>query len=280
MSRPRLVGIGLSVVVALATATAARASVYAEAVPSKMAVDGKAEQVVTREVLVANLGDEPLVVGVRLSDWEISESGDVMLRAFGSTPHSLADCLTFEPREFSLGAHESRSIHVRIRVPGSGVPTRSGVLLSEVRSATPRPLSFGPRINAELGTTFYVSRAPASDVRAEINDLRIEPVGRDSIRIRCRVRNSGQHHFYVSGRCALTRLDGAELASENVGNGVVLPDAVREFSWMTRAGMEPGRYLAVATLDTGSPELMVGELPFDWPLPPRIAPSTIASGSR
>jgi hypothetical protein len=109
--------------------------------------------------------------------------------------------------------------------------------------------------------------------------LSLEPAGADSVRIRFRVHNAGAHQFYVSGRCALTRLDGSELASDTVGNGVVLPDAVREFSWMTRAGLQPGRYLAVATLDTGSPELLVGELPFDWPPAPGFAPGTVASGS-
>ena len=280
MSRLHRVRIGFAVVVALATAAAARASVLAEAAPAKMTVDGKPDQILTREVAVANAGDEPVVVNVRLSDWQISEVGEVTLLPLGSTPHTLADCLTFDPQVFSLGPKESRTVLVRIHVPAQGLATRSGVLLSLIRAAVATPRSFGPRVAAELGTTFYVSRAPASEVRPELEDLRFEPVGQDSVRVRFRIWNAGLHHFYVSGRCALTRMDGVELSSGAVGAGVVLPDAVREFTWMTRAGLEPGRYLAVATLDTGSPELLVGEVPFEWPPPSRIIPSTVAHGSR
>jgi hypothetical protein len=243
-------------------------------------LDGKPEQVFTREVAVANMGDEPVVVNVRLSDWRVSPAGDIALLPTSTTSYSLDGYVTFEPREFSLGPHESRSVLIRARVPSQGDPTRSGVLLSTVRAAAPRPVAFGPRIQAELGTTLYLSRATAADARPELEDLRLEPMGPDSVRVRYRIRNAGLHHFYVSGRCALTRLDGAELASGAVGNGVVLPAAVREFTWTSRAGLEPGRYLAVATLDTGDAELLVGEVSFDWPPPAALPPSTIASGSR
>ena len=36
---------------------------------------------------------------------------------------------------------------------------------------------------------------------------------------------------------------------------------------MSETGLSPGRYLVTATLDTGEPELTVGEAAFVWPMP-------------
>jgi hypothetical protein len=42
---------------------------------------------------------------------------------------------------------------------------------------------------------------------------------------------------------------------------------------MSTAGFIPGRYLVTATLDTGEPELTVGEAEFIWPMPrPAVLP--------
>jgi len=48
---------------------------------------------------------------------------------------------------------------------------------------------------------------------------------------------------------------------------VVLPGGIRYFQWTSLAGLVPGHYLVTATLDTGEPELTVGEASFTWPMP-------------
>jgi hypothetical protein len=92
-----------------------------------------------------------------------------------------------------------------------------------------------------------------------------------------RVRNPGERHLYSSGEIAVTDSTGAPIAKGSLGTGVVLPGALRIFTWTCPAHWTPGRYTVTATLDTGEPELIVGETEVRWPI---VAPLAlpVASG--
>jgi P pilus assembly chaperone PapD len=257
----------------LGMAQPSQAQLQAQVVPVKYNVTARPGQPVARDVMVANGGDQPVVVRVRFSDWTLGEHGEIALAPAGSTPHSLAGNVQFEPTQFSLAPGESGRIHVTMTLPQDGPATRWGVLLSEVRAAYPHASGFGPRANAELGTTLYLSRVPANPVRAEFTNLAVAPLGDDSISVSVRVRNAGERHFYVAGEVAFADTNQVRLDGGSFGTGVVLPGSEREFTWMCESRLPPGRYLASATLDTGEPELMVGETWFDWRPAPGALPT-------
>ena len=252
----------------LATAQPAFASVLAQALPSKMSVTVKPGEPVSRDVAIVNQGEAAVVVRVRLSDWSLSESGDLSLLAAGTTPVSLDGLVSFEPSEFSLGPGETGVIHVTMRLPVDGPATRWGVLLSEVRPAVwPATPAQGPRAIAELGTTLYVSRIPADRTRAELVGMDVTPSADTSFSVAVRVKNPGERHLYSNGEIAVTDTTGRAIASGKLGTSVVLPGAERVFTWTCDSRLAPGRYLVTATLDTGEPELIVGETEVRWPLP-------------
>ena len=56
------------------------------------------------------------------------------------------------------------------------------------------------------------------------------------------------------------------MADTDLGSGVVLPGTERVFTWTCDVPLPPGRYAVMATLDTGEPELIVGETSVQWPL--------------
>jgi P pilus assembly chaperone PapD len=273
---PRI-AIGTWVAAALvAAAPSVSAQILAQVVPVKYNLTVRTGEVASRDIAVANLGDEPVVVRVRLSDWTVNEAGELSLAPAGTYPASLHGLLTFEPAEFSLGPGETGRVHVSLRLPADGPPTRWGVVLSEVRPAVPRPASMGPRAIAELGTTFYVSRIPADQIRAELTALHVTPLGDDSLAVSVRIRNAGERHVHVGGEVAIADSVGARMEAGRLPTGVVLPGTQREFTWTCRSGLRPGHYTATATLDTGEPTLMVGETGFAWPLPWPVDPRTLA----
>jgi hypothetical protein len=254
----------LGLAVALSAPPAARSALLTQVVPVKFSLTARPGASVTREVEIANQGDEPVVVRVTWSDWQMSDDGDLTLVPAGSTPTSLQDLAEFEPREFSIGPHESGHVKVTLRMPAGGPATRWGVMLSEVRPASPSPSAFGPRASAQLGTTFYLSRVPAEIVNAEVVGMSFKALG-DSVAISVAIRNSGERHYYIGGRIALADTTGQKVAAGDLPNGVVLPGHTRSFQWICAASLAPGRYLATATLDTGAPELTVAEGLFVWP---------------
>ena len=150
----------------VATVRPASASILAQAVPAKYSLTVREAETISRDVAIRNLGDAPVVVKVRLSDWTMDEAGDMSLVDPGTTPVSLQGSIEFEPRQFSLGPGESGVIHVVLHLPAQGPATRYGVLLSEVRPTIWPKAQLGPRAIAELGTTFYLSRIPADLTRA------------------------------------------------------------------------------------------------------------------
>ena len=266
MPRIRIIAL-LWTVAMMAAVHGAHAGIVAQVAPVRYSVTATPGEPATRDILLSNQGTDPVVVRVRLSDWMLSEAGQMNLVPAGSTANSLAGKVEFEPSEFSLGAGESGHIKVSLRMPADGPATLWGVLLSEVRPAVPKPARFGPRAIAELGTTLYLTRVPAERIRPEVLGLDVRPAGTDSISVTLRVRNAGERHFYVAGDVAVADSNRTVVRMGSFGNGVVLPGGIRYFQWTSLAGLVPGHYLVTATLDTGEPELTVGEASFTWPMP-------------
>jgi len=254
----------LGLALALAAPPAAHGAVMAQVVPVKYALTCRPGEVVARDVEIANQGDAPVVVRVTWSDWQMDDDGELTLVREGSTPNSLSKLVECEPREFSIGPHESRHVRVTARMPADGPATRWGVMLSEVKPASLTAPALGSRASAQLGTTFYLSRIPAEIVNAEVVGMTFKALG-DSVAVGVQIRNAGERHYYVAGSIALRDSTGQEVATGTLPTGVVLPGRTRTFRWVCGASLSPGRYLASATLDTGGPELTVAEGEFKWP---------------
>jgi P pilus assembly chaperone PapD len=259
-----------------AAAPSASAQILAQVAPVKYNLTVRTGEVIGRDIAVSNLGEEPVVVRVRVSDWTVNQAGELSLLPAGTLPATIQGLVSFEPAEFSLGPGELGRVHVALRLPADGPPTRWGVILSEVRPAVPRPANLGPRAIAELGTTIYLSRIPADQVRAELTALSVTPLGDDSLEVSVRIRNAGERHVHVGGEVSLADSVGARMDAGRLPTGVVLPGGQRDFTWTCRSGLKPGHYTATATLDTGEPTLMVGETGFVWPLPRAVDPRTLA----
>lgn len=247
-------------------AARAHAGILAEAVPVKYNLTVRPGEPLARDVVIKNLGDAPVVVRARFSDWTMSERGDMEFAPFGSTPNSLSGDVTLEPAQFSLQPGESGVIHLTMRLPEQGPATRWGLVLSEVRPVSWPANRLGPRAIAELGTTLYLSRLAESSTRAELVGMDASASGDSSVALAVRVRNPGERHLYSSGKIVMRDSTGAEVATGDLATGVVLPETQRMFTWTCPLRLAPGRYAVTATLDTGEPELIVGETGVRWPL--------------
>lgn len=248
---------------ALSAASPAGAQVFAQAAPVRYSLTVPPGETLAREVAISNLGSSPVEVHVRLSDWEMSEAGDVGFRPLGSTPASLDGCVRFAPREFSLGPGESRRVRLALAFPAQGPASRWGVLLSEVRPASPAA-TLGHHTVAELGTTLLLSRMPASEIRAEATDMVVTPLGDDSLSISVRITNAGQRHAWVGGEVAIADSLGVRVAGGALPGGAMLPGRSRDLTWRGPVSLVPGNYTAAATVDLGLPDLAVLEIGFAW----------------
>lgn len=253
------------VVALVATARPAMSALDARAIPSRTSVTAKPGELVSRDVTIVNDGDTPVVVRARLSDWSLDARGELRFLAPGATPTSLQGFLTFEPAEFSLAAGASGAFHVTLRSPMDGPATRWGVLLCEVRPTTWPRSGLGSRAIAELGSTFYLSRVPPDRVRGELTGMSVQQSADSSMAVALTVRNACERHLYAAARVALRDSSGRQVSEGDLGTTVVLPGMERVFTWTCNTALSPGRYTVTATVDTGEPELIVGETVTEWP---------------
>ncbi len=258
----------LTAVAVLAIASPARGAILAEAVPVKYNLTVRPDEPVARDVTIRNLGEVPVVVRARFSDWTLDQRGEMDFAPLGSTPNTLSGWVTLEPAQFSLQPGESGVIHLVMRLPPQGPATRWGILLSEVRPASWAATRLGPRAIAEFGTTLYLSRLAPEVTRAELVGMDVSARDDSTLALAVRVRNPGERHLYSSGRIAVHDSTSAEIATGDLGTGVVLPKTDRTFTWTCPHRLAPGRYTVTATLDTAEPELIVGETEVRWPLAP------------
>jgi len=250
---------------ALLAVTAARAQVLAMVNPTQASITVIGDEPAVRELVVSNLGAAPVRVRVRLSDWSLSERGEIGLEPLGSNQRSLKGALSVTPVEQTIAAGASGRIEVRVALDSKGPPTRWGIVLSEVRSLFAPAGVPGSPAATELGTTVLVSRVPADQVHAELVGLTARALGRDSIAITARVHNTGLRYFVMTGSAALTDSAGARLGGGPMEPGLVLPGAVRSFEWSGHVARGHDACIASATFDSGEPELLMGETRFRWP---------------
>ena len=254
----------LCVLAVLVVTAPARSQVLAMASPNQAILTVKPGEPILRDVTVSNLGAEPVKVRVRLSDWTLSEHGEIGLAPLGSTAGTLEGVVRFTPSELLIAPGEMGRIHVSASLGDSGRATRWGMLLCEVRSSAAAVNEIGPRAATELGTTLLISRIPADQVQAEITGLSALSPGPDSILITAKVRNTGLRQLLISGEAALADSGGTRLGGGSLTPGIVLPGASRYFEWAGKARHAPGACIATVKLDSAAPELLVGETRFVW----------------
>lgn len=253
-------------------------SINARALPSRASVTVKPGEPVSRDVTIANDGEATVVVRVRLSDWSLDETGELELLPPGATSVSLQGFVTFEPEQFSLGPGETGVMHVTLRLPADGPATRWGLLLSEVRPAVWPKSSVGTRAIAQLGTTLYASRVPPERARGVLTGMDVRALS-DTMSVALTMKNPSDRHFYASGHIAVKDSTGRAVVEADLGTAVVLPGMERVFTWTCNTPLAPGRYAVTATMDTGEPELIVGETSVQWPVLRRPARLLARDGS-
>jgi hypothetical protein len=254
------------IVAALAIHHDAAAQILAQVNPVTLSLTATPGKPLRRDIQISNLGTQPIAVHTRLSDWRLSEDGELSLSPAGSSASSLDGVIHFEPSEFALAPGQSRWIHMTMTLPASGAPTRWGVLLSEVRAAGAANADNEAAAGSELGTTIFLSRIPADEARATLGTLDLEPLGADSIRVSMRAHNHGLRHVGAAVRFVLHDSTGATMRTESIGAGVILPGESRRFAWICPMNLAMGTYRVVATFMDGGFVPLTSETRFHWPL--------------
>ncbi|MCS7218315.1 MAG: P pilus assembly protein, chaperone PapD [Thermus sp.] len=203
-----------------------------------------------------------LQVEVLLQDVLLQPDGRPLYLDPGSHPRSLARWLSVTPLAFFLQPQGVQEVRYTLQVPPGVQPgTYWGVIFFESAPAGGRQggEGIGIRVRARVGHVVYVEVGQVSR-SGRIQGFRYQPPGGDApAQVRLVFQNTGTGLLRLKGRVEVRDLQGRPVAQAEVPETASLPGATHEIPAPLAKALEPGRYLVLAVLDYGNPNLIAGE---------------------
>lgn len=244
----------------LLTASApADAQMLVQVSPTQYDVTVREDAPVRRPLFVDNLSRQAVTVRLRVADLTMGPRGELGLLRAGSTAASLSGLIHIEPASLTIEPGRRGLVHLTVRLPSNGPPTRYGVVLSEIRPGREENSAAAAEPMTELATRMFFTRVAPESTSVELTRLEARSTRAGGLTVTLRLLNRGQRHAPCLGEATVVDSTGAEVERLALGQGIVLPGASRVFSCHSRVRLAPGRYRVIASLDARQRELLVGE---------------------
>lgn len=199
---------------------------------------------VTDTISYTNEGDRPVRVSISVSDFEVSDTNEVIERSPGTHPATLAPYLRVTPTSLRVSPGERVYFRYSVEAPDDFTHLRAMVFfVTRPELAEDRP----PQVVfvARMGVPVYVEspRAPQTDL--QIGELDWQRSDDGQLALRFSAANEGGRIFRPRGEVEIRSRDGRfrETYPLNAGLEPVLPHHVRQ--WERRFGPVPGGELSV-----------------------------------
>lgn len=195
------------------------------------------------EVTVTNDHPFPIRVGLMLADFEQNGDGGNTVSPLGSGPNSCHGRVTAEPLFTQLSAREQRVVRVTIR-PDT-LPCWTMLIVEGSRTSAP---------GGSIGVKAY-DHGSITVAAAEVTGVETTAEGRLAIVL----RNFGTRPLRVNGLVEIRDSSGAVVATIPVPEFGAHPGVFRRLELALPRALPRGRYVVLAVLDAGLPELIAGQ---------------------
>jgi len=192
---------------------------------------------------VMNDGDSATKVGVELENWKKGGEGV-----------EVDSWLRVEPREFEIGAGETKEVKYEIEMPEKA----KGELVAMVFFGSLASAGGGVGIKTRFGVSIYVAIKGTEVVEASIEKLDVAKYGGENsnnngINFGVTVGNMGNVHIRPNGRVVIEDKKGSQIKEVNILYGLpVFPQAKRTFAANWKGGvLPPGDYIVKASINYG-----------------------------
>lgn len=216
----------------------------------------------------ANAGDMPANATISVEDWDRSEHGENRYYPLGTLPSTCGRHVRIFPSVLRLEPRSVQSIQVTVD-SADAVPHGCYTILFVEAARADSPSSSGLVYSVRYGVKVYVERdAPPSGEVTAIAVQRGPDPGRanDAAQRALDVsfHNSGPRQTETHGTVEVRRLDNSVVSTIGVPSFPTLPGATRRLE-VTIPRLPPGRYVLLAMLDYGGPEIAAGQASLEIP---------------
>jgi len=207
----------------------------------------------TQTLTVRNTSNKRAIYTLTASDWDMTESGEVVSQPAGTNKHSCAGWLTFTPALVELNANESRDVTVTINVPAGAKDTRWALSYIALRQEQEAPqadkdLAMGIQVNQTIGV--FVTQSPRSlkAASAKVSDFQQVP-GRQAFSIKA--KNTGSKILDCNVYLVISDLQNATEQKLDPVSFRILPEGTIKKELALPADLKKGQYMVAAILDYG-----------------------------
>ena len=209
----------------------------------------------TDSIRVVNVTDLPTDIIVYLSDFGLTEDGDIRFYDAGTTEYSFKNYVRINPTSFTLEPGEEKWVRFSLRMPAGQVGETQGIIFFQtVPRKVKSPAGRRVLVAARIGSTVYAAMKPTINVSADIvNVLVRRTYDADTLEYAVIVHNDGNMHIRPKGKLVLRDSDGKKTTIPDVNekNSSVLRNSVRLYEGTLKGSFPEGMYRATLELDFG-----------------------------
>jgi P pilus assembly chaperone PapD len=262
-------------------ATGARANIKFGAMPMESQIKvlrpgGRA----TNDIEIYNGGDVALQITARVSDWTLTQNGDIQFLEAGSLPRSCASWIQMNPTQFSIAPKKAVRVRYTLNTPLDLAQEHWAMIFFKSR---PIPVKGENNIEVmvagQVGVKIFV--APAAKDKKDLprkgHIKSIEMLPAPASKLQVTFENTGATHLRLSGT-----VEARNAAGEVVGQGILQPKRAQILSGSTRnvwvefeKPLPAGTYTFKVVADYGAAQLAGGSIVAQYE-PPVIQPAAAA----
>lgn len=194
-------------------------------------------------------------VKVALKDIVISdETGGLQMIPDSHSRYSLSKWLDVEPREFTLGPREHKTVDLTIRVPDNAEPGgHYGALFGQVEPPTFEEGPTGVAVKAGVASPILLTVAGPVSYAGEIIEFKKVPfVNLGPVNFLIRFKNMGTVHYKPHGIVEIFDWFGNKTDVVTVPERRAFPETIRQLTATWNRRLLFGKYKAVATIYFGA----------------------------
>lgn len=207
---------------------------------------------------------QPLRLKVTVKAWDKDRRGQVTYSDPGDKGRSCGTWLVVNPSEFVIPAGGSEIPRFTVSAPESSSGSYWAMIFFESQPDTAQRVNVGVRMVGRVGVAVYVNIDGTMNFQSQLTGMTYRRAGYQNHEFKANLKNDGNAYFRPKGTLEIKDQAGKKVASAGVPDDFsVLPGRESDIRITVKQLLQPGRYTATISLDTGLPELLEGEIGFE-----------------
>tara|TARA_B110000495_G_C22912132_1_gene532662 strand:+ start:122 stop:982 length:861 start_codon:yes stop_codon:yes gene_type:complete len=231
-------------------------------------------EIKTYKITVKNITSSPKDFKVNIYDFDMNGKGKSSFLPAGKGKYSLSKWLIISPTFIQLKPFETKKVNVTVNIPSDDKGRKAAWSIIMIEQEAPREnlvnttkdgntVAFGIVPTFAFGVFAYQNPPNVLTNKVEFKEFNfIQTVVNKKLLLE--VQNKGDGIAYCTSYIDLTNLDTGDQQRLKVKKFTIVPELIRDFSFVLPSDLQKGKYLAIGVLDyENSEEIQAARIEFE-----------------